>query len=83
MPAKYSNEQYKAARALLEKRERLIAKVAEISAAIDTLTRLREETRTEARRLKSAAIAHDLGVSQSWVEKISECRIVRPTPNPQ
>lgn len=77
MPAKYSDEKYIMVKSLLQKRERLIADVAKLSAEIDRLTKLREQTRTEARRLKSAAIAYELGVSQSWVEKVSECRVVR------
>ena len=77
MPEKYSDEQYKRAFALIKERESLIAEVAKLSGVIDSLTKLREATRTRARRLKSAAIAHELGVSQSWVEKISERRIER------
>ena len=77
MPAKYSDEQYKKAMAILDKRESLIAEVAKISKEIDRLIKLREDTRTEARRLKSLAIADELGVSKSWVEKVSERRIVR------
>lgn len=77
MPAKYSDEKYIMVKSLLQKRERLISDVAKLSAEIDRLTKLREQTRTEARRLKSAAIAYELGVSQSWVEKVSECRVVR------
>jgi hypothetical protein len=77
MPAKYSDEKYIMVKSLLQKREGLIADVAKLSAEIDRLTKLREQTRTEARRLKSAAIAYELGVSQSWVEKVSECRVVR------
>jgi predicted kinase len=70
---RYSDEQYKRASALLKERESLIAD----SGVIDELTKLREATRTRARRLKSAAIAHEIGVTQSWVEQISEKRIVR------
>lgn len=77
MPEKYSDEQYKRAFSLIKERESLIAEVAKLSGVIDSLTKLREATRTRARRLKSAAIAHELGVSQSWVEKISERRIER------
>lgn len=77
MPEKYSDEQYKRAFALIKERDSLIADVAKLSGVIDQLTKIREETRTRARRLKSAAIAHELGVSQRWVEKISERRIKR------
>lgn len=77
MPEKYSDEKYKKAFSLIKERESLIAEVAKLSGVIDSLTKLREATRTRARRLKSAAIAHELGVSQSWVEKISERRIER------
>ena len=44
---------------------------------LSRLTKLRESKRNDARQLKSAAIALEVGVSQSWVEKISECRIER------
>jgi hypothetical protein len=74
---RYSDEQYKRATALLKERDSLIADVARLSGVIDELTKLRETTRTRARRLKSAAIAHEIGVTQSWVEKLSEKRIVR------
>lgn len=77
MPEKYPDEKYIAAISLLQKREKLIAEVSKISFQIAELTRLREATRTEARRLKSAAIAYELGVSQSWIEKVSEGRVVR------
>lgn len=77
MAEKYPDEMYYAAKILVDKRESLIKEIRKISKEIARLTKLREETRAEARRLKSAAIAHDLGVSQSWVEKISECRVVR------
>lgn len=77
MAEKYPDEKYIAAKSLLQKREGLIAEVSKLSLCIETLTKLREDTRTEARRLKSAAIAHELGVSKSWVEKISEGRVVR------
>lgn len=77
MPEKYSDELYYAAKIKLDHRENLIREIRKISKEIARLTKLREETRMEARRLKSAAIAQDLGVSQSWVEKISECRVVR------
>jgi len=77
MPEKYSDEKYIMAISLLQKREKLIADVAKISKEIARLTRLREQTRTEARRLKSAAIADEIGVSKSWVEKVSERRIER------
>lgn len=77
MPKKYSDDQYRKAIDKIKEREKLIKRVSEISRHIEWLTMLREETRTNARRLKSAAIAHDLGVSQSWVEKISERRIER------
>lgn len=74
---RYSDEQYKKAASLIKERESLISEVAKLSGIIDELTKLREQTRTRARRLKSAAIAYEMGVSQSWVEKISERRIVR------
>lgn len=74
---RYSDEQYKKASALLRERESLIADVAQLSGVIDALTKLREATRTRARRLKSAAIAYDLGVSKTWVDKISEGKILR------
>jgi hypothetical protein len=77
MPEKYSDEKYIMAKSLLQKREGLIADVAKLSKEIARLTRLREETRTEARRLKSIAIAGELGVSKSWIEKVSERRIER------
>jgi len=77
MPEKYSDEKYIMAKSLLQKREGLIAEVANISFQIAELTRLREQTRTEARRLKSAAIAHEIGVSKSWVEKVSEGKVER------
>lgn len=77
MPKKYSDDQYRKALDKIKEREKLIKRVAEISRQIEFLNTLREETRTNARRLKSAAIAHELGVSQSWVEKISERRIER------
>lgn len=77
MPEKYSDEKYIMAISLLQKREKLIAEVAKLSKEIARLTKLREQTRTEARRLKSAAIADEIGVSQSWIEKISERRIER------
>lgn len=77
MPEKYPDEKYIIAKSLLQKRESLIAEVSKISLQIAELIRLREKTRTEARRLKSAAIAHDLGVSKSWVEKVSEGRVIR------
>lgn len=77
MAEKYPDEIYYAAKIKLDHREHLIKEVRKISKEIARLTKLREETRTEARRLKSANIASDLGVSQSWIEKISECRVVR------
>lgn len=77
MAEKYPDEMYYAAKIKLDHREHLIKEVRKISKEIARLTKLRADTRTEARRLKSAAIAQDLGVSQSWVEKISECRVVR------
>lgn len=77
MAEKYPDEIYYAAKIQIDKREALIKEVRKISKEIARLTKLREETRTEARRLKSANIARDLGVSQSWIEKISECRVVR------
>lgn len=77
MPEKYPDEKYIMAKSLLQKRENLISEAAKISFQIAELTRLREIKRTEARRLKSAAIAHDLGVSKSWVEKVSEGRVIR------
>jgi len=77
MSEKYPDEKYYAAKTLLDKRESLIKEIRKISKDISRLTKLREETRTEARRLKSSAIAQNLGVSQSWVEKISEYRVVR------
>jgi hypothetical protein len=77
MPEKYPDEKYIMAMSLLQKREKLIADVANISTQIEQLTKLREETRTKARRLKSAAIAHDIGVSKSWVDKVSDGRVTR------
>lgn len=77
MSEKYPDETYYAVKMRVDQRDHLIKEVRKISKEIARLTRLREETRTEARRLKSSAIAIDLGVSQSWVEKISECRVVR------
>lgn len=77
MSEKYSDETYYAVKMRVDQRDHLIKEVRKISKEIARLTKLREETRTEARRLKSSAIAIDLGVSQSWVEKISECRVVR------
>jgi len=65
MPEKYSDEKYIMAKSLLQQRENLIAEVSKISFQIAELTRLREATRTQARRLKSAAIAHELGVSKA------------------
>ena len=77
MAEKYTDETYYAVKMRVDQRESLIREVRKISKEIARLTKLREETRTEARRLKSSAIAIDLGVSQSWVEKISECRVIR------
>ncbi len=77
MSEKYPDETYYAVKMRVDQRDHLIKEVRKISKEIARLTKLREETRTEARRLKSSAIAIDLGVSQSWVEKISECRVVR------
>lgn len=77
MPEKYSDEKYIAARYLLDQRDKLINQVSSISAEIQRLTKLREDTRIEARRLKSDAIAYRLGVSTSWVEKVSEGRVTR------
>lgn len=77
MPEKYSDEKYIMAKSLLQEREKLIAEVSNISFQIAELIILREEARTKARRLKSAAIAYELGVSQSWVEKISEGKVFR------
>ncbi len=77
MAEKYPDEIYYSAKIKLDQREVLIKEIRKISKEIARLTKLREETRTEARRLKSANIARDLGVSQSWIEKISECRVVR------
>ena len=77
MSKKYPDETYYEVKMRVDQRDHLIKEVRKISKEIARLTKLREETRTEARRLKSSAIAIDLGVSQSWVEKISECRAVR------
>lgn len=77
MGEKYPDETYYAVKMRVDQRDHLIKEVRKISKEIARLTKLREETRTEARRLKSGAIAQDLGVSQSWVEKISECRVIR------
>ena len=77
MPKRYPDEKYRAAKVMLDKRESLIREVRNISKEIARLTKLRESKRTDARRLKSAAIALEVGVSQSWVEKISERRIER------
>ena len=77
MPIKYSDETYKEVFEKIKERDSLIAEVAKLSKIIADLTKLREQTRTRARRLKSSTIAADLGVSQSWVEKISERRINR------
>jgi len=77
MAEKYPDEKYYAAKTLLDKRVSLIREIRKISKEIARLTKLREETRAEARRLKSSTIAQNLGVSQSWVEKISEYRVVR------
>lgn len=77
MPEKYGDDKYIMAISLLQKRDRLLDEVSKISFQIAELTRLREKTRTEARRLKSVAIAQEIGVSKSWVEKISEGRVAR------
>ena len=77
MPEKYSDEKYKIVLSRLQEREKLIKSVANISRQIADLMALRDEARTAARRLKSAAIAWEVGVSQSWVEKISERKIKR------
>lgn len=77
MGEKLPDEKYIMAKALLQKRDELITEVSKISFQIAELTRLREKTRTEARRLKSAAIAHDLGVSKGWVDRVSDGRITK------
>lgn len=80
MPERYPDEKYIEAKALLNQRDAYIKEVAKISKEIKRLTALRDQVRTEARRLKSSNIAQDLGVSQSWVEKIAECRHTRDLP---
>ncbi len=77
MGEKYPDEKYIMAKARLQERDRLNSEVSKISFQIAELTRLRDATRTEARRLKSAAIAYEIGVSKSWVEKVSDGRVVR------
>ena len=77
MPEKYPDEKFIMAKCLIQSRENLLAEVSKISAEINRLIKLREEIRTKARRLKSAAIAHEIGVSKSWVEKVSEGRVTR------
>jgi hypothetical protein len=81
MPIKYSDEKLIKARAMLKERDALIAEVSKISKEIARLTKLREDTRTQARRLKSAAIAYELGVTTSWVKGVAEGRLNRNLPN--
>lgn len=52
MPKRCPDEKCHAAKAMLDNRESLIREVRSISKEIARLTKLREETRTEARRLK-------------------------------
>ena len=77
MGEKHPDEKYIMAKARLQERDELIAEVSRISFQIAELTRLREQTRTKARRLKCAAIAYELGVSQNWVERVSDGRITK------
>ncbi len=72
-----TDNQYLAAMAMIKRRESIIAEVARISRQIDELVRLRAETRTEARRLKSSSIAEITGLPVVTVERISERRSKR------
>lgn len=73
----YDDEKYFAAKELVDKREGFIKEIRKISKEIERLTKLRQEIRQEARKLSSEKISQKLEVSQNWVERISECRVVR------